>query len=183
MDCGLGGLAGDLRAARGGTDALHGLAPAVLVRHEEAGRAEVARQFEVGLPVSDDEARGHVVVSFEIFAEHARAGLPGGEIVFRETPVYQEVVEEYAFALEGAQHLVVRGPEGALGEGGRAEAVLVGGHDEFVAEAHEGPQRGDGSGDEFELLERIDLLVVRLDDYRSVPIDEYGFLFHMLRVI
>ena len=71
----------------------------------------------------------------------------------------------------------MRRPKGLLGEGVRAEAVLVGGQHEVEAEAREGFQARDCSGDEREFFEAVDLFVGGFGDDRAVAVDEEGF-FH-----
>ena len=64
------------------------------------------------------------------------------------------------------------GAEGLLREGGRSEAVLVGGQDQPVRQAAEDAERPDGAGHEVEFRQAVDLLVLRLAENRAVAVDE-----------
>ena len=90
--------------------------------------------------------------------------------------VDQLVVEDHAFALQRVQDEGMDGLETFFRIIGCAESFLVGGQDQVVAEADQGPQATDGSGDETEFGERIDLFVFGFADDRAVAVDENGFL-------
>src|SRR5262249_29386526 len=59
-----------------------------------------------------------------------------------------------------------------LGKAGRPEPVLVAHHDERVARVTQRAQSRDHARHELEFLQAVDLLVGRLDDERTVAVDE-----------
>ena len=73
-------------------------------------------------------------------------------------------------AFEGPQAL--RPFEVGQREGGSAEAILVGDHDEFEAGVAQAQQRRDHAGHQPELGERVDLLVRRFLQQHAVAVEE-----------
>ena len=169
------GFPGDGHLAGRAPDGLGDFRPGHRPHLQRLG-SQVLGQFHVRLPVADDKTPGEVVRAVQIGSEHPRPGLPGRGVVLREGLVDQDVVKDDPFAFQGVQHQVLARPEGIFREGRRAQPVLVGDEDEFVAQPGQGLQAGDGAGDEGELLQGVDLLVGRLHEDGAVPVDEKGFL-------
>ena len=81
VDVGLGRAACDHGAALGAADGLDDLRP-VQLADQQRTRAEVLRQLAVGLPVADDPAGRQVIGAVKVLAEHPRAGLAVGGVLF-----------------------------------------------------------------------------------------------------
>ena len=160
-------------------DGFHDVGPAHRPHLQPPG-AQIGGQLQIRLPVPDDPGTGQVIRTVQVLAEHSGARLAAGRTVGGEVPVDEDVVKHHAFSLQGIQKQVLGRPEGAFGKGRRAQAVLVGGHYQLVAQAHEGLQAGDGAGYEFHFFQGIDLLVGGLTQERAVTVNEDGF-FHNLQ--
>ena len=134
-------------------------------------------QLHIGDPVTYHVGAGQVVPSFEVVGEHGRARLARGQLFVREGAVDQYLAEVHPLIGEGADDLVVCRPECLFGEGGGAEAVLVGDHHQLIFQL-----TGDAcevleyAGVELQLLQAVDLLILRLPDQCSVAVDKKYFL-------
>ncbi len=139
--------------------------------------AEVCRQGGVSGAVANHIAGREIVLAGEIFAEHPGAGLAGGQIVGGEAAVYEDIVKHDTFALQRLQHQILRPYEIFVGKGIGAQAVLIAGQNQFIAQIHKAFEARDSPGDELELLKRIHLLTRhRLHQYGAVAVYEECFL-------
>ena len=85
----------------------------------------------------------------------------------------QYLIEGDAFALQGLQDEVLNGPEGILGEGIRAQTVLVAHHHELkIGMLADEMQVAEHTPGEFQLLKGIYLLVGRLFNQCTVAVNK-----------
>ena len=104
-----------------------------------------------------------------------------------ESAVDDDVVEFHPLAGKGLENLVVRLPKCLLREQIGAQSVLVGHHHEFKIESIGNEVHvAEHTGDKFEFLERIELVVDwRLHDQSAVAVDKESLaprsvIFHIL---
>lgn len=136
--------------------------------------AEVGGELDVGEAVSDDEGAGEVIVAGEVLGEHGGAGLASWGAVLGEGRVDEDVVKDNPLAGKGTEDDALAGVEAGLREGGGAEAVLVGDHNELkIGMLAEEEEVADDFGVEDDVGGVIELVGVRdLLDEGAVPVDK-----------
>ena len=104
-----------------------------------------------------------------------------------ESAVDDNVVKFHAFAGKSLENLVVWLPKSILGKRFGAQSVLVGHHHEFKIESIGNEVHvAEHTGDKFEFLERIELVVDwRLHDQSAVAVDKQSLasrrvIFHIV---
>jgi hypothetical protein len=141
--------------------------------HAEAAHTEVAREFKVGVAVTDHGAGSKIdrLVAHEAFDQF---DLRLAAVAAVALAVWTDDTASKLDALrtEGVEHELVRHVEGRLREARAAEAVLVRDHGELVAGSLRLAHARRTRRHEADLLERIHLLVGRLLDQRAVAVDE-----------
>ncbi len=142
--------------------------------------AKVLRQLSVAIAVADHKAVRKVVVSRQILAQHAGARFARGETFRGEAAVDVDGVELHALALQDVEHQVLRGPEVGFGIRGSSQSVLIAHHHkQIVSVLAQETECRDATGQEVELLEAVDLLVLRFAENGAVAVDE-KYLLHLL---
>lgn len=155
----------------------------VLLLQNQGTATEVQGQLRVRLTVADDPTGRHVVTARSVTSQHGRTRLARGQILFRETAVYQHIVERYALSLQGAHHQIVHRPKSVFRKGIRAQPVLVGHHDKLVIQfLADKCQIAHHARHERQFLERVYLLVRRLFYQSAVAVYKQGF-FHDVHFI
>ncbi len=151
---------------------------AVLVEQKTLD-ADAAREFDIGLPIADHSGAIHVdFVRGEESREQSGTRLPTVAIVLLEMRTDEDFVEDYSLRTKQLQHEVLTGAKPVGRKRSRAEAVLVGHHDETVAVVTERAQRRDNASYQSYLFERIDLPVFGFADQCAVAVDEKNFPGH-----
>ena len=145
----------------------------------QAADAEVGGQLDIGLPVADHEGGWPVPGSVAQIVEHqAGLGLAAVATVGRGVRAHAHGLEHDALRAEHADEQVLQGPELLLAEARGAEAVLVGHHNEGVADVAQLAERGDDVRLKGELVEPVDLEVGGLVDEGAVAVEEEDFFRH-----
>ena len=93
-------------------------------------------------------------------------------MVFRHGRIDQFVIEDDSFPREGLFHETVGGEEGLRRKNFAPETILVGCQNHAKRQGTQGPERRDGPGDEVELVQTVNLLVVGFPEDRPVAVDD-----------
>ncbi len=135
--------------------------------------AEVAGEQDIADAVPDHKGIGQVVITLHIAEQHGGAGLARRGQLVREGMIDMDRGEMDALPGQGLEDKILHRPEALFGEGGRAQAILVGDHHQLEgALARDPGQRGDGARDELELGKGVDLFIRGLADEGAITVDK-----------
>jgi hypothetical protein len=139
----------------------------------QAADAEVGGERQVGVPIADHDAGGEVDAAFaHPLIDERRTGLAAAAAIVPGMRTDEDGLELETLRAEGLEHERVRPIEALLGEGRCAEAILVGHHGQPEPGVAQLRERSEDARQEPDLVEGVDLFVVRFFDQGAVSVDE-----------
>ena len=129
-------LAFDLRSS--GQQVLHDLRPGfgriAVPPHTNAAHAQIARELEVRVAITDHDARGDIDAALlDPGIDHRGTGLTTGASIGAQMWTDEHGIELDALTAECIEYELVRGVEAGLRKTGRTETVLIRDHGEAIA--------------------------------------------------